>query len=72
LQHPLVVVVIVVIVVVEVEVVVVDVVIVAVVVVVVVAGLTMVSPQELEHSLYPYTCWKVIGEQRGLTAITAA
>jgi hypothetical protein len=32
-------------------------VVVVVVVVVVVAGSIMVSPQELEHSLYPYMSW---------------
>ena len=60
-----------------VEVVVVDVVVVVVVVVlvvveVVVSGCTIVSPQELLQSQSPYLCWKVMGEQRGLTAVTAA
>ena len=54
------------------EVVVVAVAVVVVVIVVVVAGSMLVSPHVLEHSLSPYMCWKVMGEQRGLTAVTAA
>ena len=60
---------------VEVNVVVIEVVVVVVVLVVVlvvVPGCTIVSPQELLHSQSPYLCWKVMGEQRGLTADTAA
>ena len=54
------------------DVVVVDVVVVVVVVVVDVAGSNIVSPQELLQSQSPYLCWKVIGEHRGLTAVTEA